>query len=302
MNDDFHCNRLCIIGVGLIGGSLARALRAAGKVDEVVGCSRNEIHLTRAQSLGVIDRFMLDPARAVEGADIVVLATPVSRTAEIYQAIAPHLLDDAVVSDVGSTKGSVIAGIRQALDHVPVRFVPAHPIAGTEKSGVEASFSELFIERRVILTPLDDTDPLAIERVANMWKAAGAVITRMTAEHHDEVLAATSHLPHLLAYGLVDTLATMEERREIFSYAAGGFRDFTRIASSSPDMWADIVFANRDALLPVMGRFLEDMDLLRKAVEQGDRQRVIDIFSRAKSERDRFAALVGRFAKPGDLE
>lgn len=299
---ELRIQRLCVIGVGLIGGSLARALRKAGCVDEIVGCGRNPDHLERAQALGVIDRFEQDPAAAVTGADVIVLAMPVSATADVYAAMQPGLGENAVVTDVGSTKGSVMAGLREKLGGLPPRFVPGHPIAGTEHAGVDASFAELFIDRRVIVTPAPETDRQALAAVRSLWEAAGASVVEMEAGHHDEVLAATSHLPHLLAYGLVDTLATMEERREIFSYAAGGFRDFTRIASSSPEMWADIVFANREALLPVVERFMADIEALRSAIEQGDREQVMAVFSRAKAERDRFASLVGRFVKPGDIE
>lgn len=299
---EFRIKRLAVIGVGLIGGSLARALRKANAVDEVVGCGRNEAHLQLAQSLGVIDRYALDPAAAVASADVVVLAGPVSTTARLYEAVNRGLDATAIVTDVGSTKGSVITEIREQLGALPAQFVPAHPVAGTEHSGVDASFAELFSGRRVILTPMPETDAQALASVSAMWRSAGATVMEMSAEHHDEVLAATSHLPHLLAYGLVDTLATMEERREIFSYAAGGFRDFTRIASSSPEMWADIVFANREALLPVAERYLADFQALKYAIESGNREQVMAVFKRAKAERDRFANLVGRFARPGDAE
>lgn len=294
--------RLTIIGVGLIGGSLARALRKAGVVAEIVGCGRSESNLAHAQTLGVIDSYHQDPARAVQDADLVVLAMPVSATAAVYAAMQPGLSDTAVVTDVGSTKDSILTDLRHVLGEVPARFVPGHPVAGTENTGVDASFAELFMERRVILTPEVSTDHDAIKLVRSIWEATGATVVEMDAVHHDEVLAATSHLPHLLAYGLVDTLATMAERREIFSYAAGGFRDFTRIASSSPEMWADIVFANRAALLPVAERFIQNIEALRAAIESGDRDQIMAVFSRAKAERDRFAELVGRFVKPGDME
>lgn len=299
---DFHSKRLCIIGVGLIGGSLARALRKAGLVDEVVGCGRGQDNLEKAVALGVIDRFDTNPSIAAEGADLVLLATPVSQTAAIYKQIEAGLDTGCIVTDVGSTKGSVLHEIEKSLGSVPSGFVAGHPIAGTEQSGVEASFAELYQERRVILTPVATTDRHALLRVKAMWQAAGATVCEMTHEHHDEVLAATSHLPHLLAYGLVDTLATMEESRELFSYAAGGFRDFTRIASSSPDMWADIVFANREALLPVLERYLHDLDQMKTAIERGERDMLHATFTRAKRARDRFAQLVGRFVKPGDME
>ncbi|MDX1498053.1 MAG: prephenate dehydrogenase/arogenate dehydrogenase family protein [Salinisphaeraceae bacterium] len=299
---NIQINRLCIIGVGLIGGSLARALKKADAVETVIGCGRGVENLQSAQALGVIDAFEQDPAKAVAGADLVVLAMPVSSTAQVYAQIQAQLDTDCIVTDVGSTKGSVIADLRDELGALPPNFVPGHPIAGTEHSGVQASFAELFIDRRVILTPESETAADAVATVAAVWGAAGASVVEMDAAHHDEVLAATSHLPHLLAYGLVDTLATMEERREIFNYAAGGFRDFTRIASSNPDMWADIVLANREALLPVAERFLADLEGLRAAIEKGDRETVQATFSRAKTQRDRFASLVGRFVKAGDLE
>jgi prephenate dehydrogenase len=209
---------------------------------------------------------------------------------------------DAIVTDVGSTKGSVIDDLRKQLGVLPANFVPGHPIAGTENSGVDAAFAELFVQRRVILTPQSETSAQALSIVRKLWECVGASVIEMDAEHHDEVLAATSHLPHLLAYSLVDTLATMEESREIFGFAAGGFRDFTRIASSSPEMWADIVLANRQALLPVADRFIYDIQSLKQAIADGDREQVMAVFTRAKTERDRFAALVGRFAQPGDTE
>jgi prephenate dehydrogenase len=228
--------RLCVIGVGLIGGSLARALRAAGQVREIIGTSRNADHLRRAVELGVIDRFDTDPARAVQGADMVFVSVPLGAMGSVFAAIRHSLDKNAVVTDGGSAKSSVVADVRRALGEIPPWFVPGHPIAGTERSGVEASFAELYRGRRVILTPLPETDSKAVARVRAMWEATGAVVREMDVAHHDEVLAATSHLPHVLAFALVDSLARMSEQREIFEYAAGGFRDFTRIASSDPVM------------------------------------------------------------------
>ncbi len=285
-------SRLTVVGVGLIGGSAARALRAAGAVGEIVGCGRQLPTLERAKALGVIDRYSSNPADAVRGADVVLLGMPVSAIADCYAAMAPGLEAGAVVSDVGSTKGSVLASVRSKLGKLPANFVPAHPIAGTEKSGVEASFAGMFQQRRVILTPEPETDPQAVARIRALWEACGARITQMSAAHHDEVLAATSHLPHLLAFALVDCLAALEERSEIFTYAAGGFRDFTRIASSQPDMWADIAGANREALLQVMARFEATLQSLRGALEQGDRASIVESFSRAKAARDRFAQMI----------
>ncbi len=281
--------RLTIIGVGLIGGSLARALRDAGVCGEVVGSSRRSEHLARAVELGVIDRYDTDPARAVEGADMVVVAVPLGSMAAVFRAVAPGLAPDAVITDAGSAKRSVIEAAQEGFGEIPGRLVPAHPIAGTEKSGVEASFSTLFERRRVILTPVTGTDRDAVSRVRAMWECTGAEVVEMDPAHHDEVLAATSHLPHLLAYGLVDALARMEDRVEIFRYAAGGFRDFTRIASSDPVMWHDICLANRDAILDVLGQFQADLDQLTAAIRDRNSPAIREVFTRAKEARDRFA-------------
>ena len=281
--------RLAIIGVGLIGGSLARALRAAGEVEEIIGYGRNKAQLARAVELGIIDRFSTSAAEAVNGADGVVIGTPVGAVESILEEIRLHLGDDAVITDVGSTKGSVAEAAHRVLGiRCLPRFVPGHPIAGTERSGVEASFAELFQQRRVILTPLPETDPGATAAVRAMWEKTGAVVETMTPQHHDEVFAATSHLPHLLAYGLVNTLATLDEKVEIFRYAAGGFRDFTRIASSNPHMWHDICLANRGALLKVLDRFEGDLHHIRQAIESGDGDYLLEVFVRAKEARDCF--------------
>jgi prephenate dehydrogenase len=273
----------------LIGGSLARALRAAGAVREIVGTSRNAAHLQRAVDLGVIDRFDTDPARAVQGADMVFVSVPLGAMGSVFAAIGNALAANAVVTDGGSAKSSVVAAIREAVGNIPSWFVPGHPIAGTEQSGVEASFAELYRGRRVILTPLAETDRQAVGRVRAMWEAAGAVVNEMDVVHHDEVLAATSHLPHVLAFALVESLARMSEQREIFEYAAGGFRDFTRIASSDPVMWRDICLANRDAILAMIDRFEQDIAGLAEAIRGRDGERLLAIFADAKAARDAFA-------------
>jgi len=280
--------KLAIIGVGLIGGSLARALRQEGVVQEIVGCGRGEENLRRAVQLGVIDHYTHDPAEAVDGADFVVIAVPLGAVRSTLKAIQGHLAEDAVVTDVGSVKGSVVEDARQVFGEVPRWFVPGHPIAGTERSGVEAAFPELFRNRRVILTPLEETDPQALARVERVWRQCGAELTHMQVGHHDQVLAATSHLPHMLAYSLVDSLARMEENDEIFRYAAGGFRDFTRIASSNPTMWRDICLANREALGGMLKRFAGELQLLAETLEAGDAQGLSEIFERAKRARDRY--------------
>lgn len=280
--------RLTIIGVGMIGGSLARALKRAGAVREVVGCGRDVTHLQQALALGVIDRLELDPARAVARADVVVLCMPVGSIGTVLRQIAGHLGPQTIVTDVGSTKGSVVEAARGAFGTLPARFVPGHPIAGTERSGVAASMAELFQDRRVILTPERDTDPAALAQVRAMWEQCGARVTEMGVRHHDEVLAATSHLPHMLAYALVDTLARMDDSAEIFSYAAGGFRDFTRIASSDPQMWHDICLANRDALLVMLERYRHDLEQLTVALRNGDGDYLKQTFVRAKRARDSY--------------
>ena len=278
--------RLCIIGVGLIGGSLARALKQQGAVREVIGAGRRETALREALDMGVVDRVETDWSVAVSQADVVVVAVPLGAMFSVFTAIADHLPTDCVLTDVGSAKGSVVADVCRVFGRPPENFVPAHPIAGTEKGGVGASFPELFRNRRVILTPLVETDGRAHDTVRRMWEITGAEVVDMGVEHHDEVLAATSHLPHMLAYALVESLARMDDRAEIFRYAAGGFRDFTRIASSDPTMWHDICFANRGHVLELMGRFHRDLAPLMAAIKDENRDVVMQIFRRAKHARD----------------
>jgi prephenate dehydrogenase len=280
--------RLSIIGVGLIGGSLARALKRAKVCGEVIGCGRNTTNLDKAIELGIIDRYETQPALAVKDADMVVIAVPLGTMATILTSIRESLSPQTIITDVGSAKTTVVADARQHLGPLLPRFVPGHPIAGTEKSGVIASFAELFENRRVILTPLPETDSQALKKVVMMWEQTGAEIAQMSVAHHDEVLAATSHLPHVLAYSLVDTLAKMEDRTEIFRFAAGGFRDFTRIASSDPKMWHDICLANREALLKVLAHFNHNLAQLIDAIRNEDSKAVKTIFTQAKTARDKF--------------
>lgn len=281
-------SRLTLIGVGLIGGSLARALKRAGYCGEVVGTDTRTDVLQRAMTLQVIDRGESDVTRAVQGADVVILAVPVGATESVLRQIAPHIDEATIITDVGSVKGCVIAAAKNVFGTVPANFVPGHPIAGTENSGVEASFAELFDKRRVILTPTDTTSPAALKRVRAMWEQAGAECVEMSAEHHDEVLAATSHLPHLLAYTLVDTLVQMDASEEIFRFAAGGFRDFTRIAKSHPRMWRDICLANKQAILTMLKRFSADLETLSQMIEKDQGEDIESMFTRAKAARDRF--------------
>jgi len=231
----------------------------------------------------------VDPAKAVAGADMVVLAVPLGAMAQVLAAMGDGLAPEAVLTDVGSAKCSVLEAAAEAFGAIPGNFVPAHPIAGTEHSGVEAAVDGLFEGRRVILTPVDETNAGATHRVRAMWRAVGAEVLDMDPAHHDEVLAATSHLPHMLAYTLVDMLGRMEERVEIFRYAAGGLRDFTRIASSDPQMWHDICIANRDALVSALDHFQADLGAAVDAIRDGDGTTIKDLFSRAKQLRDRYA-------------
>ncbi len=279
-------NKLCIIGVGLIGGSLARALRAAKAARTIVGYSRNPAHLQRALQLGAIDRAETVLADAVQDADMVVLAVPVGAMAEALREIAPRLGARAVVTDVGSVKGAVVAEARNALGARFSVFVPGHPLAGTEKSGVEASLARLFDGKRVVLTPEPDTDPGAVQRVTDMWRATGAEVLTMTAAHHDEVLAATSHLPHMLAYTLVDTVLKLNDHDTMFALTASSFRDVTRVAASDPEMWHDICLTNRAALAKMLKHYRGQLDELLAAIESGDGQYLRELFQRAKQQRD----------------
>nr|VFJ92036.1 MAG: prephenate dehydrogenase [Candidatus Kentron sp. H]VFJ93067.1 MAG: prephenate dehydrogenase [Candidatus Kentron sp. H]VFJ99913.1 MAG: prephenate dehydrogenase [Candidatus Kentron sp. H] len=280
-------NTLCIIGVGLIGGSLARALRKAGACGDIVGCSRQQRNLERALALGVIDRFDTDVAKAISGADMIVVTAPLSAMEPLFHAMAGKIAPDTVLTDGGSAKQSVLAAARAAFGEIPKNLVPAHPIAGTEQSGVDASFDTLFQGHRVVMTPVAETDPVAISRVRAMWEAAGAIVAEMDARHHDRVLGATSHLPHVLAYALVDMLGEMDQKTEIFRYAAGGFRDFTRIASSDPRMWHDICFANTDAIVAMLERFQERLQSVTNGIRNEEKEFIKALFARAKHYRDR---------------
>lgn len=280
--------RLAIIGVGLIGGSLALALREAGYCREVVGSGINRANLLQAQELGVIDRFELDACAAVRGADVVVLATPVGAIESVCRSLRGCLKETAVITDVGSVKAAVVESVRAGFGEIPRRFVPGHPIAGLERSGVESATMDLYRGRRVILTPLAESDASACQEVRRLWQAAGALVEEMGVSHHDEVLAATSHLPHLLAYTLVSSLSRLDEREEIFRYAAGGFRDFTRIASSDPVMWRDICLTNKAPIQAMLSHFEQDLVALRAVIEAGDGDQLLSIFQRAKQTRDRF--------------
>ena len=278
--------RLAIIGVGMIGSSLALALKRAGVVGHVVGCGRNQANLEKGIELGVIDSYQLSIADAIEAADTVVVAVPLGAMESVFQKISDGITDEMVITDVGSAKASVVKIAEACLGARAGQFVPGHPIAGAEKSGVEAGLADLYQNRRVILTPLDSTDPAAIARIEQMWLSCGARIDTLGVDHHDKVLAATSHLPHMLAYSLVNYLSNLNEHDEIFNYAAGGFMDFTRIASSDPVMWRDVCISNGDALLSFIDGFKNELDQVSNAIRDQDGERLLQLFGKAKSERD----------------
>ncbi|HAU13638.1 MAG TPA: bifunctional prephenate dehydrogenase/3-phosphoshikimate 1-carboxyvinyltransferase, partial [Gammaproteobacteria bacterium] len=289
-------DRVVIVGLGLIGGSFAMGLKAHGLCHEVVGCSRSRSTLDRGLALGVIDRAEPDIQAAVAGADLVMLAAPIGATEALLKAMAPALDGNTVVTDAGSVKGNVVAAARAVFGKVPPWFVPGHPIAGSERSGVEAAKADLYVNHKVILTPTPETDPEALNLVQHTWRGMGADVLCMDVAQHDAVLAATSHLPHLLAFSLVDTLSKEDENQEIFRYAAGGFRDFTRIASSDPTMWHDIFIANRQSVLDVIGHFSRGLELFKTAVEQEDSQAILGIMTRAKVARDHFTKMLAKRA------
>jgi cyclohexadieny/prephenate dehydrogenase len=281
-----HFERVALVGIGLINSSLARVLRRDKIADEIVACARRQETLDTAVNLGLCDRTTLDPAVAVAGADLVVLGTPLSAYASIAQAIAGALKPGAIVTDVGSVKQAVIGDIKP---HMPagVHFVAGHPVAGTEHSGPASGFAELFHDRWCILTPLADTDPGALARVSALWQAAGMKVLTMDAEHHDLVLAITSHLPHLIAYTIVGTATDLEDtlKSEVIKFSAGGFRDFTRIAASDPVMWRDVFLNNREAVLEMLQRFSEDLTALQRAIRWGEGQKLEDLFTRTRAIR-----------------
>lgn len=284
----FRIDKLVIIGVGLIGGSFSLALKRAGAVGEVIGVGRNPDTIARAQRLGVIDRGGSMDAATFADASLVLVATPVGQMARVMEAVAKVLPSRAIVTDGGSTKQDVVAIARSAFGREFRRFVPGHPIAGTERSGPEAAFPELYENKRVVLTPLEETDPDAVAMVRTAWEACGARVSRLTPAQHDTVFAAVSHLPHLLSFALVEELAAHESGELLFSFAGGGFRDFTRIASSNPEMWRDISVANREALSAELTRYRQSLDVMQKLVDAGDADALGRIFERAREARERW--------------
>jgi prephenate dehydrogenase len=277
--------RLAILGVGLIGGSFALALKRVGQVGHVVGYGRQRANLDEALQRGVIDEIAASPEQAVQGADVVLLAMPVGAMAETFARIAPQLGESTVITDAGSTKQGVIAAARHALGDRVGQFVPGHPIAGAEKSGAGAALADLYAGRNVILTPLPENAPATVATVAGLWQTCGAQVLEMTAADHDRIFATVSHLPHLAAFALVDELAGRPEAEVYFRHAGSGFRDFTRIAGSSPEMWRDIALANRVALADELSAYIARLTHLRSALVAGDGQALFDSFVRASQAR-----------------
>jgi cyclohexadieny/prephenate dehydrogenase len=279
-------DRVALIGIGLIGSSLARVLRRDSPETRIVACARRAETLEAVRRLKIADETTDDPAVAVKGADLVVIATPLSAYAEIATKIAPALADGAIVTDVGSVKEAAIRDLMPAIRD-GVHLVPGHPVAGTEHSGPESGFAEMFADRWCILTPLPGTDPAAVAKITALWQLAKMKIVTMPAEHHDRVLAVTSHLPHLIAYTIVGTATALGDdlRSEVIAYSAGGFRDFTRIAASDPVMWRDIFMKNREAVLDVLQRFSEDLTALQRAIRRGEGEVLEDWFIRTRAIR-----------------
>lgn len=278
--------RLALIGIGLIGSSIARVSRRDGLAGTIVVSTRRAETLARAEALGLGDVYTADMAEAVRGADCVIVSVPVGASGAVAEAIGPHLAPGAIVSDVGSVKADVV---KQMAPHLPahVHFVPAHPVAGTEHSGPDAGFADLYRNRWCILTPPPGTDPEAVETLARFWRGCGSKVEFMSPEHHDMVLAITSHIPHLIAYNIVGTAAHLEQvtASEVIKFSAGGFRDFTRIAASDPTMWRDVFLHNKDAVIEMLGRFIEDLFALQRAIRFGDGDALFDLFTKTRAIR-----------------
>lgn len=281
-----HFRKLALIGIGLIGSSIALAARRQGLVEVISIATRKQETLDEARELGLGDIYTLDAAEAVRGADLVILCTPVGAYDSVIQAIAPALEPGCIVSDVGSVKGHVVKALGP---HIPagVSLIPGHPIAGTEHSGPSAGFAELFSGRWCVLTPGPEVDPAKTEKLAGFWRAMGSQVETMDAAHHDMVLAITSHIPHLIAYNIVGTVADLEAatQSEVIKFSASGFRDFTRIAASDPVMWRDVFLTNRDAVLEMLGRFSEDLSVLQRSVRLGDGAALEAMFTRTRAIR-----------------
>jgi prephenate dehydrogenase len=290
--------KVVIVGVGLIGGSFALGLKAADAVGHVVGLGRSVQALARARELGIIDEAASSPQDALRGADLVLLAAPVAQTGPILASLLPHLEPQTIVTDAGSTKSDVVAAARAALGDRVHQFVPGHPIAGRESNGPDAAIPDLYRGKKTVLAPLPENAPEAVERVAAAWRTCGAIIHMLTPQEHDKVFAAVSHLPHLLAYALVDDIANKPHADLLFQYAASGFRDFTRIAGSSPEMWRDISLANRDALLGELDAYLAQLTHLRARLAAGDGAALEATYANAQRARRAWIEAIEAAEKP----
>lgn len=281
-------NKLAIFGVGLIGGSLALALKKAGYCKTIVGCSRSADHLQRAVDLKVIDSYTLDPKEAVQGADMILLSVPLQAIQPVMETFIDAIEKDAIITDAGSSKRSVVKAAKNAFGgQIPANFVPAHPVAGREKSSVDAALVDLYADQKVVITPVEETSQEAIQRVKAMWQAAGAIVTTLDIVQHDHVLAATSHLPHILAYSFVNTLSKSEYGDDVFAFTAGGFKSFSRTASSDPVMWRDICLENRDAIVKYLDDFQQDLADLSEKIKDSDGDALMQVFTHSKETRDR---------------
>ncbi len=279
-------NKVYLVGVGLINGSLAKDLKRLQLAKEVIGIGRNSQRLAKAQTLHIIDQYQLLPENDVSNADVIVFGVPVGKIKDTLSLLKPNLNPDTLLTDVGSTKNNVIQAAEEILGELSAKFVPAHPIAGSEQSGFEHAQDNLFQDRKVILTPTEKTDAAAVQKIKKMWQIMGAQVIEMTAEQHDAILSMTSHLPHMVAYTLVNYLGKQPDASNIFNYAAGGFYDFTRIASSDPTMWADICIANKDMLLKSIEGFNKCLNELRSAIDKQDVDAIYNLLKQAKHLRD----------------
>tara|TARA_B100001079_G_scaffold89971_1_gene77244 strand:- start:4245 stop:5099 length:855 start_codon:yes stop_codon:yes gene_type:complete len=276
--------KICIIGVGLIGGSFMRGLKKANQVEQVFGYGKGKESLAKAKELGAIDEFSLDIDKAIDGAEMVVIATPVDSIEEVFRLIRPHISKSTIITDVGSTKTSIIDSAKSVFGEVPTNFIPAHPIAGKENSGVDYSDPDLFINKRVILTPLENSEPEAIKIVTNFWESLGAIVETMNATDHDDLLAMTSHLPHMLAFSLMDYLISTNPKA--IDYAAGGFKDFSRIASGDSVMWRDICLNNAKEITKHIENYQQSLSKLSELINQQNSDGLEELFMEAKSARD----------------
>jgi prephenate dehydrogenase len=291
-------DKVVIVGVGLIGGSFALGLKAAGAARRIVGLERSQAALDKARQLGIVDEACAEPQQALRGADLVLLAAPVAQTARILESLLPWLEPHTIVTDAGSTKSDVVASARAVLGKRVDQFVPGHPIAGRESNGPEAAIPDLYRGKKAVLTPLPENPQASVDRVAAAWRACGAIIHTLTPDAHDKVFAAVSHLPHLLAYALVDDIANKPHADLLFQYAASGFRDFTRIAGSSPEMWRDISLANRDALLGELDAYLAQLQGLRARLAEADGPGLEAVYGNAQRARRAWIEAIEAAEKP----